>query len=267
VSVLLVSMGERAPALPVCPVTLPGPAARAVSVAAVTPRRTAVLVPLAGVLLLAGCSGSSTPQASPTTATTSSSPEPAPARAAASVEAAADPAAATDPNSAAVAVALRATDLPEGWSVQANPVPDGALAKNPSFAGICDATFASEAHRTAKHPVTGLDPQGNAALVSEAIGYDSPGSAATALAELRSAFAGCSPDELAVLPSPRVEGLANDSVVVEYDLAGGTRQEVIAQARGAVVSVLIGEDEAVAAGAARNIAVRMAALPARAIGL
>jgi hypothetical protein len=266
VSVLLVSMEERAPALPVCPVTLPGPTAPAVSVTAVTPRRTAVLVPLAGVLLLAGCSGSSTPQASPTTATTSS-PEPAPAQAAASAEAAADPAAATDPNSVAVAVALRATDLPGGWSIQANPMPDGALAKNPSFAGICGATFASEAHRTAKHPVTGIDPQGNATLVSEAIGYDSAGSAATALAELRSAFGGCSPDELAVRPSPRVEGLADDSVVVEYDLAGGTRQEVIAQARGAVVSVLIGEDETVAAGAARSIAVRMAALPARAIGL
>ncbi|HET6847219.1 MAG TPA: hypothetical protein VFH74_00045 [Gaiellales bacterium] len=231
-----------------------------------TTRRTAVLVPLAGALLLAGCGGSSTPQAAPTTATTSS-PEPAPAQAAASAEAAAHPAAASDVNSAAVAIALRATDLPHGWSVQANPVPDGALAKNPSFAGICDATFASEAHRTAKHPVTGIDPQGNAAMASEAIGYDSPASAATALAELRSAFAGCSPGELAVLPSPRVEGLAADSVVVEYDLAGGTRQEVIAQARGAVVSVLIGEDETVAAGAARSIAVRMAALPTRAIGL
>jgi phosphopantothenate synthetase len=54
--------------------------------------------------------------------------------------------------------------------------------------------------------------------------------------------------------------------VVEYELAGGSRQEVIAQARGAVVSVLIGEDETTTARAARGIAVRLAALPAHAIG-
>lgn len=246
-------------------ITLAARAAGAVSVAAVTPRRTAVLLPLAGLLLLAGCGGPA-PRASPTTPSATSSPEPAPARAAVSAEAAADPAVATDPGSAALSVALRAADLPEGWSVQANPVPDGALAKNPSFAGICGAAFASETHRTAKHPVTGLDPQGTAVLVSEAISYDSAGSAASALAELRSAFAGCSADQLTVVPSPRVEGLARDSVVVEYELAGGSRQEVIAQARGAVVSVLIGEDETTTARAARGIAVRLAALPARAIG-
>ena len=204
-------------------------------------------------------------RASPTTTAASSSPEPAPARAAVSAEAAADPAAASDPPGAALAVALRAADLPDGWSVQANPVPDGALAKNPSLAGICGATFASETHRTGKHPVTGLNPHGDAALVSEAISYDSAGAAASALAELRSAFASCNPDQLTVVPSPRVEGLTPDAVVVEYKVAGGSRQEVIAQARGAVVSVLIGEDEPTAARAAGRIAVRMAALPARAI--
>jgi glucose/arabinose dehydrogenase len=154
-------------------------------VAAVTHRRTAVLLPLAGPLLLAGCGGAAS-QASRTTSAASSSPEPAPTQAAVSAEAASDPAAATDPGSAALSVAVRAADLPAGWSVQANPVPDGALAKNPSFAGIRGATFASESHRTAKHPVTGLDPQGTVALASEAISYDSASSASSALAELRS---------------------------------------------------------------------------------
>jgi hypothetical protein len=262
-------MEEPAAALPVSPITPAAPVARAVSVAAVTLRRTAVLVPLAG-LLLAGCGGPAA-TTSPTTAaagtpqSAAGTSEPAPARAEASAEAAADPAGATDPGSAALSIALRTGDLPAGWTVQANPVPDGALAKSPSLAGICGATFASESHRTAKHPVTALDPHGEAALVSEAISYDAAGAARGALTELRSAFAGCRPEQLSVVPSPRVGGLTGDAVVVEYELTGGTRQEVIAQARGAVVSVLIGEDEAVAARAARGIAARMAALPAAAI--
>jgi hypothetical protein len=234
-------------------------------VAAVTHRRTAALLALAGTLLLAACGGTGT-SAGPRTTAAHTSPEPAPAQAEASAEAAADPAAATDPRSAALAVALRRADLPAGWSVQANPVPDGALAKSPSFAGICGATFASESHRTAKHPVTGIDPKGTAALASEAISYDSPASATGALAELRSAFGGCSAHKLTIVPAPRVAGLADDSVVVEYEVAGGTRQEVIAQARGAVVSVLIGDDATAAARAAGHIAARMAALPESAVG-
>jgi hypothetical protein len=223
-------------------------------------------------LLLAGCGGSSTGTTS-TTSTPSSgasaaatSPEPAPAQAEASAEAAADPAAATDPKTAALSVALRATDLPAGWSVQANPVPDGSLSSNPSLAGICGGTFPSEAHRTAKFPVTGLDPQGTAAVVAEAISYDTKGSAISALAELGDAFASCTSEDRTLVQAPRVDGLSDAAVVVEYELAGGTRQEVIAQARGAVLSVLIAEDESAAAGAARSIATRLAALPAAAVG-
>ena len=43
--------------------------------------------------------------------------------------------------------------------MQANPVPDASnLSGNPSLAGICGGTFPSEAHRTAKYPVVGVDP-------------------------------------------------------------------------------------------------------------
>lgn len=248
-----------------------------VSVGAVSSRRAPSLLALVSLCLLAGplltgCGSSdrATPAASPTgsAAATSAggSAEPGPALAQASQEAAAQPARATDVRSAALAVALRSSDLPPRWSVQANPLPDGSLADNPSLAGICGATFASEGHRTVKYPVTGLDPDGTPLVVSESIGYDSPAAAASALDELRAAFRGCSPEDRTILPAPRVDGLVPGAVVVEYELAGGTRQEVIAQARGAVVSVLIGEDPAVTGSAARSIAGRLAALPAAAVG-
>jgi hypothetical protein len=229
-------------------------------------RRRLVTAALPLTLLLAGCGGGSAPASSPGTAAGGTSPEPAPAQAEASAEAAAYPAAATDAKTGALAVALRASDLPTGWTVQANPVPNGSVAGNPSLAGICGGTFTSEAHRTAKHPVTGLDPQGKAAVVSEAISYDTPGSALTALAELGDAFATCTTEGRTIVQAPRVEGLAPASVVVEYELAGGTRQEVIAQAKGSVFSVLIADDDSAGAMAARSIAARLAALPAAAVG-
>jgi hypothetical protein len=195
------------------------------------------------------------------------SAEPSAAQAEAAAEAAADPAAATDPAGAALAVALRAADLPPGWSVQANPVPDGTLSDNPSLAGICGHTFTSEAHRTAKFPVVGLDGTGTAQNSSEAIAYDSPAAAGTAVQELVQAFGGCPADQYTFVPGPSADGLAPQSVVFEYQLAGGTTQVVVAQARGAVLSVLIGEDPATTAQAGRSIAARLAALPAAAIGL
>jgi len=225
-----------------------------------------LLAPLAAVLVLAGCGNSGSP--SPSGSAGETSPEPAPAQAEASAEAAADPAAATSPQEAALAVALRAADLPPGWRVQANPVPDGDLTDNPSLAGICGGTFASEAARTAKFPVVGLDPESTPGVVSEAISYDSADAAAAALTELRAAFATCPAEDRTIVdPPPRVDGLAADAVVVEYELAGGTRQQLIVQARGAVVSVLLGEDPAPTALAAQHIAGRLAALPPAAIGL
>jgi hypothetical protein len=235
------------------------------------------LVPLAALLatfgLLTAC-GSSGGSASGTAAPSSAgaapaapSAEPSPAVAQASAEAAADPARATDARTAALAIALRQADLPQGWTVQANPVPDVRdLSGNPSLAGICGGTFSSEGHRTAKYPVVALDPRRTPLVESEAISYDSAASAATALQELRAAFAHCTTGDRTVVAPPRVARLAADSVVVEYSLAGGLRQDVVAQARGAVVSVLLAEDEATAARAAQSIAGRLAALPAAAVG-
>jgi hypothetical protein len=218
----------------------------------------------AAVLALTGCTGSGSTDASPPAGT---SAEPAAASAAAAAEAAADPAAAGSPAEAALAVALRAADLPAGWSVQANPLAEGAsLADNPSLAGICGATFTSEMHRTTKHPVVGLDGSRTPQVSAEAIAYDSAGAAATAVQELVQAFAGCPADEYTFEPGPPADGLAEDSVVFQYRLSDGSRQVVVAQARGQVLSVLIGEDPASTAAAARSIAVRMAALPAAAIG-
>src|SRR4051794_26700387 len=143
--------------------SLPGVPGHAVTVAAVRPRLVVLLV---AVLLLAGCGSDGGSSSAGTTSsaagTSSGKSEPEPAKAEASREAAADPAAATDPQSAALSVALRATDLPAGWTVQANPVPDGDLSDNPSLAGICGFAFTSETHRTAKYPVVGVDGSGTA---------------------------------------------------------------------------------------------------------
>ena len=220
-----------------------------------------LLVALAVVLVAGGCGS---PSSTSTGATTS---EPGPAQAEASREAAADPAAATDPESAALSAALRATDLPAGWTVQANPVPDGDLSDDPSLAGICGFSFSSEAHRVAKFPVVGLDGSGAAQMTSESIAYDRPDAASTAVQELVQAFSGCPADQYAFQQPPSADGLADNSVVFQYQLAGGVVQVVVAQARGAVLSVLIGEDPAIATAAGRSIATRLAALPPAAIGL
>jgi hypothetical protein len=220
-------------------------------------------------LTLVGCTGSTS---TGTTPTASGSAEPAAASAAAAAEAAAaeaaaDPALAASPADASLALALRAADLPVGWSVQANPLSQGAaLADNPSLAGICGATVTSEVHRTIKHPVVGLDGSRVPRVSAEAIAYDSPAAAATAVQELVQALGGCPADQYTFEPGPPAAGLAEDSVVFQYRLSDGTTQVVVAQARGQVLSVLIGEDPASTAAAARAIAVRMAALPAAAIG-
>jgi hypothetical protein len=232
--------------------------------------RLRLLAPLAAALVAAGCGGqgsSTAPASSAAASTAGGSAEPTAAQAEASAAAAADPAAATDAAGAALAVALRAADLPAGWSVQANPVPDGDLADNPSLAGLCGYAFTSEAHRVAKHPVVALDAQGTAQMSSEAIAYDSADAAGTAVQELVRAFGGCPADQYTFVPGPGAAGLAPTSVVFQYELAGGATQVVVAQARGAVLSVLIGEDPASTAAAARSVATRLAALPSAAIGL
>ncbi len=217
---------------------------------------------LAAAALLAGCGADDTggTDGAPASA-------PAPAQAAESAGASLDPATVSDVASAALAVALRGTDLPPGWSVQANPVPEGSdLTANPSLSGICGVAFASDARRTAKSPVVGLDPQGAPAVVSEAIGYDSAASGALALTELRDALASCPAGDRTFLEPPAIDGLAEDVVVARYQLADGTTQDVVAQGRGAVVSVLVAEDPAAGATAAQAIAGRLRALPPPAVG-
>lgn len=234
-----------------------------VTVAAVTSRRLLIAALATGALVLAGCGSSE----EPADAVRPGTAEPTAASDAAAAAAMADPAAVQDPAQAAVAVALRATDLPAGWSVQANPLPaDADLTANPSLTGICGQTFTSEQHRTSKQPVVGLDSSGTPQLSSEAIAYDSPAAAGAAVQELVQAFGRCPEDQYTFQPAPSAEGLAATSVVFQYELADGTTQVVLAQARGQVLSVLIGEDPATTAAAGRAIATRLAALPAGAIG-
>jgi len=239
----------------------------------VTTRRVRLLAPfaLATALLVTSCSstdGDASPAASSATSSSpaATSPEPAPAEAEESAAAALDPTAVTSPDEAALASAMRVADLPEGWDVQSNPVEDGDLSDNPSFEGLCETSFPSEARRTAKFPVVAVDETGSPQLTSESISYDGADAAAQALAELRTAFAGCESADRTFVTPPSSEGLTADSVVVQYQLSTGTPQVIVAQARGTVVSVVIGDDPDATLSAARSIAARMAQLPAAVIG-
>ena len=246
---------------------------RTATVAPVTRLRTPAL--LVAAVLLSGCSGGSGADPAGTTAPATTAPsssaaagtvEPDAAAGEAAAAAAADPAAVRTPQEAALATALRATDLPAGWSVQANPVPDGDLSGAPSLAGICSGTVTSEGRRTAKFPVTGLDAAGTPVLASEAISYADPAGADLALTELGAAFATCPPEDYTFLPGPAPEGLTADAVVIRYELSNGVSQIVIGQIRGAVLSVLIGDDPGTTLGTAQRIADRMARLPAAVVG-
>ncbi|WP_409333173.1 hypothetical protein [Trujillonella humicola] len=222
---------------------------------------------LAAVLLLSGCGGDDDGAAGDGGPTGTPTSAPAPAQAAESAAAALDPASVGNAGEAALAVALRDADLPSDWSVQANPVPElSDLDANPSLEGICGVTFASEERRVLKFPVVGLDPAGAAEVASEAIAYDSAAAGALALTELRDALAACPAGDRTFADPPVIEGLADDVVVARYRLTDGTTQDVIAQGRGAVVSVLVAEDPAAGAAAAQGIAARLRALPPAAVG-
>lgn len=247
--------------------TLPrGAADRPVAVRTAV-RAVVLAMVLAATLLLSGCTGgqsSDEPATGAAEEPAAGTSEPAPATAAVATV---DPASVTNPAEALRAVALRAADLPDGWTVQANPLPDDAdLGMNPSLAGICGYPFTSEARRTAKLPVVGVDPAGTVQLSSEAIAYDGAQAATTAVQEVVQAFSTCPDEEYSFQEGPSAEGLAPNSVVFQYALPDGTVQVVVVQARGQVLSVLIGDDPAMTAAAGRSIADRIAELPAGAIG-
>jgi len=163
-------------------------------------------------------------------------------------------------------IALTATDLPAQWTVEESPT-DGNLDDDPTFLGLCNFEFLSERRRTAKVPVTGINPDGNAVLTTEAVSYDEYDGAQLALIELRAAYQNCPPDQTFTdIPPSDQTGLAEDRVVVEYTLAEGTTQAVIVQRRGSVLSVILGEDRLIALDAARKIFQRMSALTPEATG-
>jgi len=164
------------------------------------------------------------------------------------------------PEQAVHTIALTATDLPAQWTVEESPT-DGNLDDDPTFLGLCNFEFLSEHRRTAKVPVTGINPDGNAVLTTEAVSYDGYDGAQLALIELRAAYQNCPPDQTFTdIPLSNQTGLAEDRVVVEYTLAEGTTQTVIVQRRGSMLSVILGEDRLIALDAARKIFQRMSAL-------
>ncbi len=170
------------------------------------------------------------------------------------------------PEQAVHTIALTAADLPSGWTVEESPT-DNNLDDDPTFRGLCNFDFQSESRRTAKDPVTGINPDGVAVLTTEAVSYDAPDGAALALAELREAYPNCPPDQTFTdIPPTDQTGLAEDRVVVEYTLAEGTAQTVVVQRRGAVLSVVLGEARLITFDAARKIFQRMSALTPEAAG-
>ncbi|MDQ3505615.1 MAG: hypothetical protein M3446_07955 [Actinomycetota bacterium] len=172
----------------------------------------------------------------------------------------------TSPEEAVHTIALSAADLPADWSVEGSPT-DGNLDDDPTFLGLCDFEFLSERRRTAKAPVTGSNPAGDAVLATEAVAYDEYDAAQLALIELRGAYENCPPDQtFTEIPVIDQTGLAEDRVVVEYTLAEGTTQTVIVQRRGALLSVILGEARLIVFDVARKIFQRMAALSPEAVG-
>lgn len=163
-------------------------------------------------------------------------------------------------------IALNTSDLPAGWAVEESPT-NGNLDDDPTFFGLCNVEFLSERRRTAKVPVTGIDPDGNAVLITEAVSYNEFDGAQLALIELRGAYQSCPSDQaFTVVPPADQTGLAEDRVVVEYTYAEGTTQTVIVQRRGSVLSVVLGETRSITLDAGRAIFQRMTALTPEAAG-
>ncbi len=230
-----------------------------------TARRTALLI--VSAVLLSGCVASEPETGDPTVEPTSTRLTASGPGGSAEPTADSEPAAVpTTPEQAIHIIALTAADLPTGWTVEESPT-DENLVDDPTFLGLCDFEFLSERRRTAKVPVTGINPDGNAVLTTEAVSYDEYDAAQLALIELRGAYGNCPPDQtFTEIPPIEQTGLAEDRVVVEYTLAEGTTQTVIVQRRGSILSVVLGEARLIVFDAARKIFQRMAALTPEAAG-
>ncbi len=230
-----------------------------------TARGTALAITAA--VLLSGCVGSGsgredTPEQTRSTRVTVSGPGQ-PAEPTGATSSAPTP---STPEQAIHVVAMTAADLPAGWTVEESPT-DGSLFDDPTFLGLCGFEFLSERRRTAKVPVTGINPDGIAVLATEAVAYDEYDGAQLALIELRGAYGNCPPDQtFTEIPPIEESGLAEDRVVVEYTLAEGTMQTVIVQRRGSIVSVVLGEARLIVFDAARRIFQRMMTLTTEAAG-
>lgn len=228
-------------------------------------RRTVLVI--AAALTLSGCTdtGAAVVNASgdpPSTRLSASGPGPAPSP----TESQPPGTAPTSPEQAVHVIALSAADLPSAWTVAESPT-DGNIENDPTFLGLCGFDFHSERRRTAKVPVTGLNPDGVAVLTTEAVSYDQSDGAALALTELRTAYQGCPPDQTFTdVPPIDQSGLAEDRVVVEYTLAEDVQQTVVVQRRGSLLSVILGEARLITLDAARKIFQRMSALSPEAAG-
>jgi hypothetical protein len=230
-----------------------------------TARRTALA--MTATVLLSGCTGSDPGSGDDTDVPSSNrSSESGPAGSSPPTDSTDSTAAPSSPEEAVDTVALTAADLPSGWTVEESPT-DGNIDDDPTFLGLCNFEFLSERRRTAKVPVTGISPDGDPILTTEAVSYDEYDAAQLALIELRAAYENCPADQrFTEIPPTDQTGLAEDRVVVEYTLAEGITQTVIVQRRGSVLSIILGEDSLIVFDAARRIYQRMTALTPEAAG-
>ena len=118
--------------------------------------------------------------------------------------------ASSDPSAAALqSLVLRTADVGPNLTVQ-------QIARGDQVAGevtldLCNASFPSEALRTARLQVAAVDANGDAPVSTEAVLYAKPGGSAQAFTELRAAAAGC--------PAGPTTGAAGDTTTTHMNPA------------------------------------------------
>jgi hypothetical protein len=115
----------------------------------------------------------------------------------------ADPAASVLPS-----VVVRQADVPSSLSVQL--LPGGNLTGDQPTLDLCNASFPSEALRTARLQVVAADSQNNVVLSTEGVLYQNPAAAAQAFSELQQVAAKC--------PStPVVSPVGDPTVITKFN--------------------------------------------------